>query len=145
MTHLVVGAIAGYLSWKGLSAWAPLGAESIKGIAGMYAQIAVTMLGFMLAMLAILVSVADRRAIRNIARTGHFEKLLRRLYYASGCFGATLVASVVTMMLLATPQQVSAAISNGFMMSSIYLLVSTGRYLWKVLMLLVPESGSRLE
>lgn len=145
MFALLVAVAAALLSWQSLTAWTPLEAPSVAAVAGIYAQVAVTMLGFMLAMLAILVSVADRRAIRNISRTGHFRKLLIQLYQAAAYFGVTLVTSVVSMMVVGPYLPVVAAASNGAMIGATWLVITTGRFLWKVLALLLPEDGSRLE
>jgi hypothetical protein len=51
-------------------------------ILGTLAQVSVSMMGFMLAALAILASITDKPLIKNMANMGHFKDLLLSLFSA---------------------------------------------------------------
>lgn len=114
-------------------------------VAQAYASVAVTMLGFTLAMLAILVSVADRRLIRNMGRTGHYKLLLQGLYWSAAYYAATMLISLVTLFFTDTYLRVSIAISSGSMIGATICLASMSYKLWRVLNALVPQDRSSLE
>src|SRR5437899_2263891 len=75
---LVGGAVLGYAGWHFEILNAFTGGE-LRNSVGVVAQIAATMLGFVLAALAILLTIAGTRLLRNMQRTGHYGHLLSRM------------------------------------------------------------------
>jgi hypothetical protein len=55
-------------------------------ILGTAAQVSVSMMGFMLAALAILASITDRPLLKNMANMGHFKDLLLSLFTACAVY-----------------------------------------------------------
>jgi len=103
------------------------------------------MLGFVLAILAILVSLADRRLIRNMHKTGHFVSLLSRLFTVAIYFGFLTVIAMAALLLSGLPLRVAMASAFGVTASSVLQLALAGRTLWRVLERLVPKDGPSLE
>ena len=58
-------------------------------------QIGATMMGFVLAMVAILATFGSFRLGRNMQRTGHFQVLLKLMLLAAVAFGLVTVVGVV--------------------------------------------------
>lgn len=88
---LLAGAlVVGY--WAG-DKFGPPNWETLPNVLGIVAQIAATMMGFLIAALAILASIAGTRLLRNLQRTGHYAILLSRLFISAACFFLLLVVS----------------------------------------------------
>lgn len=119
--------------------------EILRQAASAQASVAVTMLGFMLAMLAILVSLSDRRLIRNMNKTGHFTTLLRKLYIAAAYFGAFMLAALACLFLECEGLRVGTSVSIGLLSGASFQLMESGHRLWRVLDLLNPRDNSPLE
>jgi len=77
-----------------------LATQEIKSAIGVVVQTAVTMLGFVLASLAVLATIAQTKLVRNMSKTGHYGLLLNRMFYCLVVFG---VVAVFGMALLFTP------------------------------------------
>lgn len=145
MFTAIVSIASGISLWWSIAKWCPTPDSTLASIAGAYASVAVTMLGFTLAMLAILISVADRRLIRNMGRTGHYKTLIKGLYLTSIYYAATMLSSLVTLFLKTTSMQIGTAISSGLMVGATISLVIMSVRLWHVLNALVPQDKSPLE
>lgn len=63
-----------------------------RSAAGIIAQIGATMLGFVLAALAIVATVVNTRLLRNMLKTGHYKVLLERM------FGTVAACGIATLM-----------------------------------------------
>lgn len=118
--------------------------ELLRGAASAFASVGVTMLGFMLAMLAVLVSVSDRRLLRNMNRTGHLKRLLERVYWAGAYFGVSMIASLAGLFLSSQPLGFSMSIATGALVGALYLLFFVGKSFWRVLTI-SPEGDKVLE
>lgn len=66
---------------------------------GIAAQISATMLGFLIAALSILASISGHRLLRNMQKTGHYQVLLRRLFWNSGAYAVAMIASFVAVLI----------------------------------------------
>lgn len=66
-------------------------------VAATLAAVAATMLGFIIAALAILASIAGMRLLRNMQRTGHYQNLLARLLICAAAFALLLCFSLIAM------------------------------------------------
>lgn len=143
MVALLIALAAGIGSWW-LTTQYCLTDDLLRGAASAYASVGVTMLGFMLAMLAVLVSVSDRRLLRNMSKTGHLQRLLENVYLAGGYFGASMIASLVALFLSAKPLSYSLSFATGTLVGALYLLFFVGRTFWRVLTI-SPEGDRMLE
>lgn len=117
--------------------------EELRTIAGTAAQISATMMGFLLAALAILASIANMRLLRNMQRTGHYQVLLGRMLVSAAMFFLLLIFS---MSVLVVPDSIPHVIEfgGGLMIGSCYALTDA---IWKfsaVLFSLKPN-GTSLE
>lgn len=106
---------------------------------GILAQIAATMLGFMMAVLAILASINNTRLVRNLKRTGHFHRLLAVIFY--GNVGLSLV-TIISLLVAFRPDFLSLIAPYLLLTCLFTALVFSGTMvmLWKVLAHLKPVS-----
>ena len=78
-----------------------LNPSDIKGGIGVIVQLAVTMLGFVLAALTVLATIAQTRLVRNMHKTGHYGVLLSRMF---ACLFMLGLVSIVGLILLFVPE-----------------------------------------
>jgi hypothetical protein len=134
---LLVGIVGG---WAVHALGVPhIESSDLRQIASTAAQIAATMIGFLLAALAILASIANMRLLRNMQRTGHFQVLLGRMIVAAIYF---FLALVFCMTALVIPDQVPYAIpiGAGLLIASCFALADATWKFSVVLFSLKPES-----
>jgi hypothetical protein len=115
----------------------------LRQIASTVAQIAATMMGFLLAALAILASIANMRLLRNMQRTGHYQVLLGRMLITAAYFFFAMVFSILVLVApgcLPKPIEVG----SGFLIGSCYALIRSTLNFSSVLFSLKPDSN-RLE
>lgn len=134
-TSLVICVLAGWLIWKyGLLTPVIIqnGGNDARTLLGLLAQISVTMLGFLLAALAILASISGHRLIRNMQKTGHYKVLLNRFFANVVAYG---VAASIALIAYVTKTSLSTATLLA-VLSILYaslLLVDLGWRFWLVL------------
>lgn len=75
---------------------------AVLGFAGSVASIAATMLGFMLAALAVLASISNTTLVNQMKQTGHYDDLLRTIFF--GCVLFLLIASFGFALLFGAPR-----------------------------------------
>lgn len=131
--------------WFSLGYWPALDDNLLRGLAGGYASTAGTMLGFVLAMITVLISMSDRRLIRNMARTGHYLRLLSGMYGCAIYFGAALAVSLPMLVLSCTPLRIGVALCSGLFVSAAIQLFQAGLKLWKVLKLISESYPGPIE
>lgn len=139
----LVLAIASAMLWRyfdmpGLATAEP-GVIATVSAMSVLSQIAATMLGFMMAVLAILASITNAKLIRNMQRTGHFHNMLMRIFTCSlGFAGLTVAALVISF----RPDMLTllAPCVFGFSVLSTSLFVSSITMLWQTLAHLKPSS-----
>lgn len=61
--------------------------SNLRNALGIVAQVSITMVGFVLAALAILATIAHTKALKNFAKTGHYSFLTRRMSMSMVLFG----------------------------------------------------------
>ena len=87
----VVGsATVGGAAWH-YSLFHALPVADLRTLCATAAQIAGTMLGFVLAALAILATVGGTRLVRNMQKTGHYRHLLHRMFGSIVAFGCLTI------------------------------------------------------
>lgn len=117
---------------------------TLRSAGAAYASVGVTMLGFMLATLAILMSVSDRRLLRNMAKTGHLKQLIKKVYMAGSYFGFAMIVSLVALFSSNGLLVYSISLASGVLVGAILLLYALGASLWRVLTL-SADSASPIE
>jgi hypothetical protein len=109
----------------------------MRTAAGVVAQLSGTMLGFVLAALAVLTTVLDTVLVRNMQRTGHFRVLLRRMLCSIGAFGLATIGGAV-IIFVPKPQEWHACVLIGFTTLAIAVLLDVCSKFWFVLRNLTP-------
>lgn len=110
-----------------------LGESETRTATGIIAQISATMLGFLIAALAIIASITSHRLVRNMQRTGHFRVLLRHIFWNSGAFGVSLILSLACIFYKGNAFYWLALAALLGVMYSIMLLVDVSYRFWLVL------------
>lgn len=101
-------------------------------VLGTLAQVSVSMMGFMLAALAILASISDKPLLKNMANMGHFKDLLLSLFTACAVYMCTfLIAGSV--LVLGDYGLHWREILFAFLCSNIIATLQIGWKFWKVL------------
>lgn len=126
--------IAALLAAMG-GAWllAPEGG-SIPTTLGTFAQIAGTMLGFLITALSILTAMINVKLLANMKRTGHYEALVDRLIFTSAFFLVTMLVSMAAMLLPGDWARHGLSVASGLMAFSSVWLVLTGRNFHSVIL-----------
>lgn len=101
-------------------------------VLGTIAQISVSMMGFMLAALAILASISDKPLIKNMANLGLFKDLLLSLFTACSIYMISFLISA-SVLVLGDFGMHWKDILLGAVCSSIVATVQIGWKFWKVL------------
>ncbi len=137
---MLLSITAGFAIWHyGLIA--ELSPADLRTFVGLLAQISVTMLGFLLAALAILASIAGHRLMRNMQKTGHYQVLLKRFFANTVAYGVSTVTTLLAY--LASANLVLATIGAiTCVLFATLLLIDAGWRFWLVLSNLTPDSPS---
>lgn len=116
--------------------------SDMRVAAGALAQVAATMLGFIVAALSILTAVVNNRLMRNMQRTGHYRVLLREMFHCALAFGATAVCGLAGILLPEARLGYALLVAVFFMSYSACVFVVAGRKFWMVLISIYPEQAS---
>lgn len=104
----------------------------IKSAVGVVVQVAVTMLGFVLASLTVLATIAQSKLVRNMQKTGHYRVLLTRMFACLMMFGLVAIGGLILLFTPEIPVRATLAIV-GLALLSIALLGDVLRKLRLVL------------
>lgn len=110
--------------------------DALYRVAGAFAGVAGTLLGFMIAGLSILTAVIDRRTVVNLRKTGHYDNLLHEVYWVSSWFLVAMTASLMSLFLADRWLTGGVAVATGSMVFATLLFVSAGRKFALVMRLL---------
>ena len=110
----------------------PANAQDAIAIGGALASIGGTMLGFMLAALAVLASINHLHLVRMMKRTGHYADLLSTLF-AGGLAFLACCLSGFALLFGATPTAFGMALVVGVHVGALWSLLDIGRKFWFVL------------
>lgn len=94
----IASSIAALIAWY-CGILQQLSPADLRTAAGVISQIGSTMLGFVLASLAILATLVNTRLVRNMQRTGHYRVLLRRMFGSVSAFGLLTLAGLIFLFL----------------------------------------------
>ena len=117
------------------------GDEIQRTSAGILAQIGATMMGFVLALVGVLASLASTRLLRNMQRSGHFNVLLALLLVTALIFGFLTVVGVVISMMTVIPKCCTYLLIF-FAIWSVLLLLDSMTKLWGVVSTIHPGGNS---
>lgn len=129
-----------YFGMRGLPT-AGSGLASAVSAISVLAQVASTMLGFMMAVLAILASITNTRLVRNMQRTGHFHQMLISIFMDSIAF-ACLTATTLLIAFRPDLFRALAPIVVGCTVFAAMLFIGALIMLWQTLAHLKPSAPS---
>lgn len=135
---ILISAILGWQLWD-IGLFPQMTSENLRGFLGLIAQISATMLGFLLAALAILASISGHRLLRNMQKTGHYQVLLERFLINTVAYAAAMMAAIAAF-LFEPYLCISSLISSIIFVFATLLLCDIGYRLWLVLKNLGPEN-----
>ena len=129
----LLAVVFAYFVWRwGLFSAPRMAVQDLRTLLGLLAQVSATMLGFLLAAMAILASISGARLIRNMQKTGHFVVLLNCFFVNTIAFGASMVVAIAATMLNVRIAD-GAILSAGIFVFSCLLLCDVGWRFWLVL------------
>lgn len=115
------------------------GLNSAVTAMGVLAQISATMLGFMMAVLAILASISNTRLLRNMQRKGQFHLMLVSIFTDNLGFAAVTASSLFISFRPDYFEMVVPLVA-GCVLFSVILFISSLTMLWQTLAHLKPSS-----
>lgn len=146
---LLVAFVSALAGWQLHGVFPPadtkaLDTSSLITIAATLAAIGATMMGFLLAALAVLASIAGTRLLRNMQRTGHYHVLLSRLLLSALFFLLLMLASVAAMLLVRSYPPIWTIIIS-LLLASVVTLIDASQKFAMVLFSLKPSGPATLE
>ena len=124
----------GLLSWY--FGWVPVlpdhDQSALLSFSGSVASIAATMLGFMLAALAVLASISNTTLVERMKKTGHYDDLLRTIFFGCILFLAIALCGF-SLLFGAPPLRWLLAGLLGLHVAALVALVDIGRMFHLVL------------
>lgn len=127
--------------------------QDLRNIVTVLVGVSGTILGFLVAAGALLYAVANTSLVRNLQRTGHFNRLLGDLFVSSGFFFGALGVGVLCLYLPhakrwgmnASMLELGVQALTFATVLAYLLLIPLGHKMWLLLSNLAPDSASRLE
>lgn len=107
--------------------------EAARTVAGTYAQVAGTMLGFLIAALSILTALISEKLLSNMRKTGHYDTLVKEMFLSCLAFMVTMVAALVGLILSGPQMYFALALATGLMAFSLVWLMVAGLKLYVVI------------
>lgn len=136
---IVICILIGAGIWK-YNLLGQLSPQDSRTFLGLLAQVSATMLGFLLAALAILASISGHRLVRNMQKTGHFQVLLTRFFVDTVAYGVSAGVALVAY-LANTHLMHGTLLAMMFFLFASLLLIDVGWRFWLVLSHLGPENN----
>ena len=107
--------------------------ETLISAAPAYTSVAGTLLGFLIAAVAILTAVVNRRLIQNMVKTGHYRVLLHEMYGTSVALLASTGAGLIAILAPDTWVVNSMWVCVSTLTFGLLLLASAGRKFYIVM------------
>jgi hypothetical protein len=115
-----------------------LGTEELRTASSVFAQVSATMLGFLIAALSILATIANTILVQNMQKTGHYLFFLKRTFVTAAAYGVTMLVALVGT--ISFHIEVWGILLVVFLASwSTALLIDFGYRFWMVLTHLKPS------
>lgn len=125
----VASAIASHLLGIGITATDP---AMLVSIGGTIASVGATMLGFLLAVLAVLASISHTHLVSMMRRSGHYDDLLYTVFY--GCAGFFICLSIgIALTFGLCPPNWLRTLVVAVHVAAFVSLMDVGRKFWLVL------------
>jgi hypothetical protein len=116
---------------------------NLRSALGIVAQVSITMVGFVLAALAILATIAHTKALKNLAKTGHYSFLTRRMSISMVLFG--LLAAVCLVFIFVHDLNAYLAFASVYIASlCVYVFVDVINKFMILLDVVNPKSSESL-
>jgi hypothetical protein len=110
----------------------PVNCEAVTSVAATFTQVGASMLGFMLAAMAILATISDSHLVKVMKQQGHYDDLLKTLYM--GCVVYLFMAGFgVIAMFGGTYETLFKYLFVSISVSSLVSLLDLGHKFWLVL------------
>lgn len=106
---------------------------AIRSASSVAAQVSATLLGFLIAALAILASVTGSQLIKNMQKSGHYRVLLKKIFIVSVWYALSLIIGCWTVIAPVQFLYVSAFLCLGAFLASVLMLGDIGWRFWLVL------------
>lgn len=145
--RLVVIALSLAGAWYLCTVALPMEEKDIRDAIGVLVGASATLLGFLVSSGALLYAVANTRLVKNLQRTGHFQKLLADLFIDATAFLVALIIGLVCLFLPATllGENLTSNLHAGLYAlifantASYLLLLPVGYKMWVLLLNLEPD------
>lgn len=102
-------------------------------ITSSFASHSVTIMSILVAAGAILMTIANTRLMRNMAKTGHYQRLVDSLLGSAVLFLLTAVLSILMLYMPAYDEQYWFTLTSVFFVTGLYGFIATGWMLYSVL------------
>jgi hypothetical protein len=122
---IVLAGLVAFCFWK----WSAASSSQLYAAGGVVAGVCATLLGFMIAAVAIITALVEKTLIANMRKTGHFRVLMRDTFLTCGFMLATMAVSCIALVVndsLLKP--VGTAIAFLLTLSLSYAFVSGRRF-----------------
>lgn len=113
--------------------------NAVSSIGGTLLSVGSTMLGFLLASLAVLASINHTHLVEMMRKTGHYRDLLLTVFFGCALFVAVSVWGASWLLSSRSPGAVEVAILIGLQFGALVSLLDIGRKFWLVLRNLHPN------
>lgn len=137
------GPIMVFLTAMVIATWSrfvPLVAEaSLSSIGGTVASVAATMLGFLLAILAVLISVSDKPLLKEMDERGYYRDLLKTIMVGCALFAVSIIVGFIFLFSTETPPSKFVNGTIALQIACAWSLFDVGRKLWLVFSNLRPS------
>jgi hypothetical protein len=108
-------------------------ATAVSGIGGTIASVGSTMLGFLLAALAVIASINHTHLIKMMRTTGHYNDLLKTIFVGCLIFICVVFSGGIWLFASKPPPDWSIAMILGLHAGAFVSLLDIGRKFWLVL------------
>jgi len=113
--------------------------NSVSSIGGTLLSVGSTMLGFLLASLAVLASINHTHLVGMMRKTGHYRDLLLTVFFGCALFLCISVWGASWLLASRTPGAIEVAALVGLQFGALVSLLDIGRKFWLVLRNLQPS------
>jgi hypothetical protein len=131
--EFALGVAAAVAAWHVSGGWI---AGQSHDVAQALAAVAGTMLGFIMAALAILASVGDHPFIKELRSRGHLKDLMSDLFWAALLFGAATLFGLTAVYFNGDSSAQLVSLATGAFIVASLRLVRGGQHFYSVMMLM---------